>query len=230
MYSAKALIPALLVSIGVCAVACTSMSGDEKPGQTSARATGNGNGNGPPGNNGTVKIQEADATDEIPDNDPHVGCSFKIEFRGYDQGDLEATWELAAQPPSGNGTIVKNGSVDIGEDPAGGAPDLDATVLVTLTDADLAGLDRHPQQGYHLKLTVHAEGSIGADTKHKVFWVDGCGGTSSSSGGSSSGGSSSGGSSSGGSSSGGSSSGGSSSGGSSSGGSSSGGSSSGQTW
>lgn len=219
MYFTKALIPTLLVSLGVCAVACTSMSGDENRGQTSARATGNGNGN-PPGNNGTVKIQEADATDEIPDNDPHVGCSFKIEFRGYDEGALNATWELDAHAPSGNGEKVKDGSVFIGEDPAGGAPDLDATVLVTLTAADLAGLVRHPQQGYHLKLTVHADGSKGADTKHKVFWVDGCGETSSSSGGSSSGGSSSGGSSSGGSSSG----------GSSSGGSSSGGSSSGQTW
>ena len=28
-----------------------------------------------------------------------------------------------------------------------------------------------------MKLTVHAEGSQGADTKHKVFWVTGCGGT-----------------------------------------------------
>jgi hypothetical protein len=226
MYSAKVLIPAVLVSVAVYGVACTSTKDDENPGQTAARATGNGNGNGnPPGNNGTVKIQEADAMDEIPDNDPHVGCAFKIEFRGYDEGELQATWELAAQPPSGNGTIVKNGSADIGEDPAGGANDLDATVFVSVSDADLAGLDRQAEQGYHLKLTVHAEGSQGADTKHKVFWVDGCGGTTSSSGGSSSGGSSSGGSSSGGSSSGGSSSG-----GSSSGGSSSGGSSSGQTW
>jgi hypothetical protein len=195
MYSARLLVSTALVSLVVCAaVACNANNGDETRGQTAAAQSGNGNGNGnggcaPPGNNGTVKIQEATATDEIPDNDPHVGCSFKIEFRGYDEGDLKATWELAAHPPSGNGTIVKNGSVDIGEDCAGGAPDLDNTVLVTLTDADLAGLTRQAQQGYHLKLTVHAEGSKGADVKHKVFWVDGCGGTtSSSSGGSSSGG------------------------------------------
>jgi hypothetical protein len=220
MYSAKYLIPAALVSLGLCVVACTATKDDENRGQTAARATGNGNGN-PPGNNGTVKIQEAGLPDEIPDNDPHVGCSFNIEFRGYDEGDLEATWELAAHPPSGTGQIVKNGSLRIGEDAAGGANDLDGLVTVTITDADLAGLTEQPQQGFHLKLTVHAEGSIGADVKHKVFWVNGCGGTTSSS---------SGGSSSGGSSSGGSSSGGSSSGGSSSGGSSSGGSSSGQTW
>ena len=32
----------------------------------------------------------------------------------------------------------------------------------------------HPQQGYHVKLTIHTPGSIGADTKHKVFWVEPC--------------------------------------------------------
>ena len=32
----------------------------------------------------------------------------------------------------------------------------------------------HPQQGYHVKLTVNADGSQGADTKHKVFWVGPC--------------------------------------------------------
>jgi hypothetical protein len=214
MYSAKVLIPTVLVSLAVCAVACTAAKDGENSGQTSARAVGNGNGN-PPGNNGTVKIQEVGDPEEIPDNDPHVGCSFQIEFRGYDEGDLQATWELAAHAPSGNGDIVKSGALDIGGDPAGGANDVDGIVVVNITAGDLAGLTAHPVQGYHLKLTVHAEGSQGADKKHKVFWVDGCGSSSSSSGGSSSGGSSSGGSSSG---------------GSSSGGSSSGGSSSGQTW
>ena len=36
----------------------------------------------------------------------------------------------------------------------------------------------HPIQGYHVKLTVNAPGSIGADTKYKVFWVTGCRGPS----------------------------------------------------
>lgn len=126
--------------------------------------SGNANGSGsdrtvqaasPPGNNGTVKIVEAGATDEIPNDDPHVGCAFDIEFRGYEE----------------------NGSVAIGEDPAGGATDLDAIAHVTVTDAELAaaGLTAQQNQGYHLKLTVHAEGSQGADTKFEVFSVQGCG-------------------------------------------------------
>jgi hypothetical protein len=127
----------------------------------------------PPGNNGTVKIEGLDL-DSIPDNNPHQGCFFTIEFRGYDEGDLNATYSLDAHPPSGQGVNLTSGSVFIGEDAAGGANDLDATVVIDLSTFDLTGLFEHPQQGFHLKLTVHAEGSIGADVKHKVFWVTGC--------------------------------------------------------
>jgi hypothetical protein len=193
---------------GAIGLACTLGGNTESQGQTALGVKvggdddggGGGGGHDPAGNNGTVKIQEAGAADEIPDNDPHVGCIFNIEFRGFDKGAYDATWTLAAHPPSGQGQTVASGTVFIGEDPAGGAPDLDAVVRLHVLDSDLAGLARHPEQGYHLKLEVHAEGAKGADIKHKVFWVEGCpsdaGTTSSSSGGSSSGGSSSGGSSS----------------------------------
>ena len=33
---------------------------------------------------------------------------------------------------------------------------------------------RKPQQGFHIKLTIHADGAQGNDTKYKVFWVTGC--------------------------------------------------------
>src|SRR5438309_2124310 len=91
----------------------------------------------PPGNNGTVKIEGTDI-DRIPDNDPHVGCIFNIEFRGYDQGNYTATYSLDAQPPSGQGINVTSGSVFIGGDPAGGANDLDGTVLVDLSKYNLS--------------------------------------------------------------------------------------------
>jgi len=198
----------LITSTVVCAlalggvIACSAQKNEENNGQSQNAASAAD----PKGNNGTVKIQEAGAPDEIPDNDPHVGCVFNIEFRGYDAGDLHGTWTLSAQPPSGDFTTITGpNSVFIGEDAAGGANDLDALVVVKIADYDLSGFYEQPQQGYHLKLSVHAEGSKGADTKFKVFWVKGC--TTPDAGGSSSGGSSSGGSSSGGSSSGGSSSG-----------------------
>jgi hypothetical protein len=48
---------------------------------------------------------------------------------------------------------------------------LDASETYTL---DLTGFEPHPQQGWHVKLTVNNDGSQGADVNHKVFWVTGC--------------------------------------------------------
>ena len=63
----------------------------------------------------------------------------------------------------------------IGEDDnSGGGSEagLDASETYTL---DLSGIEPYANQGVHVKLTIHAEGSQGADVKHKVFWVTGCG-------------------------------------------------------
>jgi hypothetical protein len=40
----------------------------------------------PPGNNGTIKIDDT-PFDDAPDNEPHVGCVFQVDFYGYDEGD-----------------------------------------------------------------------------------------------------------------------------------------------
>ena len=125
----------------------------------------------PPGNNGTVKIDGV-AFDDAPDNEPHVGCIFQVDFYGFDEGDLTADVTFEAHPPTGNAVLLTD-VVFIGEDAAGGGTDLDASVTYDLS-GPLAAFEPHPQQGYHVKLTVNAEGSIGADTKHKVFWVEGC--------------------------------------------------------
>jgi hypothetical protein len=121
----------------------------------------------PPGNNGTVKIEFTGSSQ--PNNEPHVPCTFNIEFRGYDEGNLDATYSFALHPPTGTSELL-NGSTFIGEDAAGGANDLDASVPIDLGPY-LTGVTPHPVQGFHIKVTVHAEGSIGADTKYKVFWV-----------------------------------------------------------
>jgi hypothetical protein len=121
----------------------------------------------PPGNNGDVKIE---FTGTLPPNmEPHVPCTFNIEFRGFDEGNLTGSYSFALQPPTGT-AVVLSGSTGIGEDPAGGANDLDASVPIDLGPY-LGGVTPHPQQGYHIKVTVDAQGSIGADTKYKVFWV-----------------------------------------------------------
>src|SRR4029453_5023524 len=131
----------------------------------------------PPGNNGTVKVDDV-PFDDHPDNEPHVGCSFQIDFYGYDEGDLEPQVTFEAPPPTlraGDDQVLLTDAVFIGEDDnSGGGSEagLDASATYTL---DFTGIEPHPVQGFHGKLTVNAEGSQGADVKHKVFWVTGCG-------------------------------------------------------
>ncbi len=132
----------------------------------------------PPGNNGTIKIDDV-PFDQHPNNEPHVGCTFQVDFYGYDQGDLNAEVMFADHPPTADGGLtVTSGAlvVFIGEDSkAGGGSQagLDAEETYTLAFTGTP----HPKQGFHVKLTIHADGSKGADTKHKVFWVTGCGPT-----------------------------------------------------
>ena len=67
-------------------------------------------------------------------------------------------------------------TVFIGEDDnSGGGSEagLDASATYDLSGV-LAGFEPHPQQGWHVKLTINAEGSQGADVKHKMYWVSGC--------------------------------------------------------
>ena len=127
----------------------------------------------PKGNNGTIKIDGV-ALKAGQANEPHVDCRFNLEFFGYDQGNLNASISFALQAPTRRASgsqVLLTDSLPIGEDPAGGATDPDASKEYQL---DFTGVKPHPQQGYHVKVTIHAEGSQGADTKHKVFWVQPC--------------------------------------------------------
>jgi len=130
---------------------------------------------GPAGNNGTVKIDGTDF-DSHPDNEPHVGCVFQVDFYGYDLGQLFADVTFEVHPPTGNEVILEDDDIFIGEDDnsgGGSGAGLDASRTYDLTTL-LAEFDPHPEQGWHVKLTVNADGSQGADVKHKTFWVTGC--------------------------------------------------------
>jgi hypothetical protein len=133
-----------------------------------------------PGNNGTVKVDGV-PFDDLPNNEPHVGCVFQIDFYGYDQGQLFASVSFELDPPTGTQTpLLSESGIFIGEDSAAGGGSLaglDASRTYDLTSA-IAGTGEppHSQQGWHVGLTVHADDSQGADVKHKEFWVQGCGG------------------------------------------------------
>jgi hypothetical protein len=127
----------------------------------------------PPGNNGTIKIDKV-AFDDHPNNEPHVGCTFQVDFYGFDKGNLSANVTFRSHPPTGPVKVLLSDTVFIGEDDKSGGGSqagLDASRTYTLS---FPGLEPHPKQGFHVKLTINAEGSKGADTKHKVFWVEEC--------------------------------------------------------
>ncbi|WP_395658465.1 hypothetical protein [Nocardioides sp.] len=133
-------------------------------------------GGNPPGNNGTVKVAELGDMDAPPDNDPHVGCTFTVEWYGFDQGaDIISHVTFEPQAPTADVVLDVTGPSDVfvGGDPASGAgtaTGLDGREVYTLSFHG----DPHPVQGYHVKLTVNTPGSQGADKKSKVFWVKGC--------------------------------------------------------
>lgn len=130
-----------------------------------------------PGNNGTVKIAPYGSVDEIPDNTPHPGCSFVVEWYGFDEGaDIVSTVSFGMQAPTSDVALSVDGptTVFVGGDPGQGAgahnDGLDGRQAYTLSFDGAA----HPQQGYHVKLTVSTPYSLGADQKTKVFWVEAC--------------------------------------------------------
>jgi len=166
-HSAVALLVAGTSIMALSQVAWASNPTDS-PGKGESSAKGN-----PYGNNGTIKIDGVPLQDSNR-NEPHVGCRFNLEFSGYDQGDINASVRFELQPPtlrdSGSQVLLED-TVPIGGDPAGGAGDLDASRRYTL---NFTGVEAQPKQGYHVKVTIDAPGSRGADVKHKVFWVTAC--------------------------------------------------------
>jgi hypothetical protein len=129
-------------------------------------------GGNPPGANGTVKI-DGQPFDTAPDNQPHVGCVFQVDFYGFDKGNYNANVTFTIQPPSGKDRVIRRDSVFVGEDAAGGGTDLDAERTYDL-NMDVFSRER-TKQGFHIKLDVEAPGAGGKIAKKsKVFWARGC--------------------------------------------------------
>lgn len=146
------------------------------PGQQGERGGSGAAGDDPLGNNGTVKIAELGELDGIPNNTAHPGCTFQVEWYGFDGGpDVVSTVTFAMQAPTSDATVTVDGptQVPVGEDAATGAgtdTGLDA-VQAYILSFDGAP---HPKQGYHVRLTVATPRSQGNDTKSKLFWVAPC--------------------------------------------------------
>ena len=156
--------PSVQKTAAGCAAVLASLTIAAMPGTATASA---------PGNNGTVKVAPDGDIDAIPNNHPHVGCTFQLEWYGFDENAVSAvTFEQQAPTTDGTMTVSGPSSVQLDGDPGNGAGnggfDGSADYTLAFTGAP------HPQQGYHVKLTINTNESKGADVKHKVFWVEGC--------------------------------------------------------
>ena len=126
----------------------------------------------PPGNNGTVKV-DSQEFDTLPDNEPHAGCIFQVDFYGFDAGALYATATFAVIT-SGDDIPVLTDHAFIGEDSnagGGSVTGIDQQQTYNLGDELYA---HDTGKGVHVRLTVHADGATNADTKYKTFWAMGC--------------------------------------------------------
>jgi hypothetical protein len=114
---------------------------------------GSGGSGAGPGNEGAVKVVDADTgLESTTDNEPHV-CGFYLHFDDAPDG-VSGTWTIVDWPPTGNGDEVAAGTYAI---PPGGSYETETMDLA-------AG---------HYRVMWQA---INAQTeKHKTFWVDdGC--------------------------------------------------------
>jgi hypothetical protein len=143
-----------------------------------ALAKGSG-GDKPPGNNGTVKIDEY-TMDPGNDNDPHVTCDFSVTFFGYDGGAQQASISVTpVSPTRGNGSYSTSTTWNIGTRTSGNQFDQNVPVSSTDISRAIAGVTPQAQQGYHLRLEVEVTGSQGSDDKYKTFWLEPCASSSS---------------------------------------------------
>lgn len=119
----------------------------------------------PRGNNGTVKIGDADV-DGGNANRPHVPCEFDVRFYNFDTSQT-ATITFSLHP---QGVPLWQEIRVVSNDPAGDGLDEDAVFHYSGADFGL-GRFRRQAQGYHVKLDISAEDLPGG-RKHKVFWLD----------------------------------------------------------
>jgi hypothetical protein len=134
----------------------------------------------PPGNNGTIKIDDVPLVNiGLPDdhaNHPHVSCTLALSFFGFDATTNDATVSFAAQPPSGTGPVAATeGPTAFTFKGYGPGDTLDYSADYQL---DVSGLKANPNQGYHIKVTVDVSNPAtisAADEKYKVFWYQPCG-------------------------------------------------------
>lgn len=130
-------------------------------------------GGAPPGNNGTVKIDEY-SMDPGQDGDAHVACGFSVSFFGYDSGAQSASISVTPVAPTTGGSPYSTSTTWDKTRTSGSQFDANVPVSAADLSTALTGVTPQPQQGYHLRLEVEVTGSRGSNDKYKVFWMQPC--------------------------------------------------------
>jgi hypothetical protein len=115
-------------------------------------------------NSGSIKIARI-GDDTHTDNDPHPGCTFRVDFYGFQAGTYTLT--IRTISPTGDALLVTD-SVTLATDARGNEFQTSRTYDVS---AGLTGAP-HAQQGYHLRVDVKRTDTNGEGSKTKVFWLD----------------------------------------------------------
>jgi len=144
-----------------------------------ALAAGGSSAKDPAGNNGTFKIEGSPYTHTDQRNEPHVSCSFELEFMNFDSSQL-ATITFTGQAPT-PGTIRSDSNQQISDGrPASGAAKDHDLIFQYGGPTDPAAQQKAPldltkltpvKQGYHIKVDVTL---ASGQSKHKVFWMTPC--------------------------------------------------------
>lgn len=122
----------------------------------------------PPGNNGTVKINDEDA-DNGQGNEPQLtACTLNIKWFGFDTGTRKSTVSFEAQSPTQQSQLLTPATAQEetfeGTGVGGTNQAYSKNYTMSFTGAPQA-------QGYHVKVVVTTDGSQGNDTKSKTFWL-----------------------------------------------------------
>jgi hypothetical protein len=113
--------------------------------------------------------------DQLPNNEPHVGCIFEVDWYGFD-ANVTSDVKFEIWPPSGGKATLLTDSKQLDNDDASGGGSeagLDGEKVYDLGPY-VGAYFEHPQQGFHVKLTINTPVANGSDVKHKVFWVQDC--------------------------------------------------------
>lgn len=132
-------------------------------------------GDQPGGANGSVKIDGV-PLDGDPSNEPHVECTFGLQFFGFDDGVNTVDVAFIGWPPTGDKTELTpiEGRSEFTFE--GGRPPGNTLNHTELYELDFAGQEPGPQDAFHVKVrtTVTDAGGKVDFSKSKVFWVDRC--------------------------------------------------------